>query len=164
LENVEEFQTWGPARKGKPVKSRRGETFRKWKEQLQVLGYEIEHRELVAADYGAPTIRKRFFLIARCDGKKIIWPERTHAPKDSEEVKNGKCKPWRGAAEIIDWTIPCPSIFDTTDEIKEKYGIRAVRPLAVNTQKRIARGIEKFVLQNKEPFIVPIGCMILKNL
>ena len=157
LENVEEFQTWGPARKGKPVKSRRGETFRKWKEQLQVLGYEIEHRELVAADYGAPTIRKRFFLIARCDGKKIIWPERTHAPKDSEEVKNGKCKPWRGAAEIIDWTIPCPSIFDTTDEIKEKYGIRAVRPLAVNTQKRIARGIEKFVLQNKEPFIVPIG-------
>ncbi|WP_277118449.1 DNA cytosine methyltransferase [Anaerotignum faecicola] len=157
LENVEEFQTWGPVRKGKPVKSRRGETFRKWKEQLQVLGYEIEHRELVAADYGAPTIRKRFFLIARCDGKKIIWPERTHAPKDSEEVKNGKCKPWRGAAEIIDWTIPCPSIFDTTDEIKEKYGIRAVRPLAVNTQKRIARGIEKFVLQNKEPFIVPIG-------
>lgn len=157
LENVEEFQTWGLVRKGKPVKSRRGETFRKWKEQLQALGYEIEHRELVAADYGAPTIRKRFFLIARCDGKKIIWPERTHAPKDSEEVKNGKCKPWRGAAEIIDWTIPCPSIFDTTDEIKEKYGIRAVRPLAVNTQKRIARGIEKFVLQNKEPFIVPIG-------
>lgn len=157
LENVEEFQTWGPVRKGKPVKSRRGETFRKWKEQLQALGYEIDHRELVAADYGAPTIRKRFFLIARCDGKPIIWPERTHAPKDSEDAKNGKCKPWRGAAEIIDWTIPCPSIFDTTDEIKEKYGIRAVRPLAVNTQKRIARGIEKFVLQNKEPFIVPIG-------
>lgn len=157
LENVEEFQTWGPVRKGKPVKSRRGETFRKWKEQLQALGYEIDHRELVAADYGAPTIRKRFFLIARCDGKPIIWPERTHAPKDSEEVKNGKCKPWRGAAEIIDWTIPCPSIFDTTDEIKEKYGIRAVRPLAVNTQKRIARGIEKFVLQNKEPFIVQVN-------
>lgn len=157
LENVEEFQTWGPVRKGKPMKSRHGETFRKWKEQLQALGYEIDHRELVAADYGAPTIRKRFFLIARCDGKPIIWPERTHAPKDSEEVKNGKCKPWRGAAEIIDWTIPCPSIFDTTDEIKEKYSIRAIRPLAVNTQKRIARGIEKFVLQNKEPFIVPIG-------
>ena len=157
LENVEEFQTWGPVRKGKPVKSRRGETFRKWKEQLQVLGYEIEHRELVAADYGAPTIRKRFFLIARCDGKPIIWPERTYAPKDSEDVKSGKCKPWRGAAEIIDWTIPCPSIFDTTDEIKEKYGIRAVRPLAVNTQKRIARGIEKFVLQNKEPFIVQVN-------
>lgn len=157
LENVEEFQTWGPVRKGKPVKSRRGETFRKWKEQLQALGYETDHRELVAADYGAPTIRKRFFLIARCDGKPIIWPERTHAPKDSEDAKNGKCKPWRGAAEIIDWTIPCPSIFDTTDEIKEKYGIRAVRPLAVNTQKRIARGIEKFVMQNKEPFIVQVN-------
>lgn len=157
LENVEEFQTWGPVRKGKPVKSRRGETFRKWKEQLQALGYEIDHRELVAADYGAPTIRKRFFLIARCDGKPIIWPERTHAPKDSEEVKSGKCKPWRGAAEIIDWTIPCPSIFDTTDEIKEKYGIRAIRPLAKNTERRIARGLEKFVLKNREPFIVPIG-------
>ena len=153
LENVEEFQTWGPVRKGKPVKSRRGETFRKWKEQLQALGYETDHRELVAADYGAPTIRKRFFLIARCDGKPIIWPERTHAPKDSEDVKSGKCKPWRGAAEIIDWTIPCPSIFDTTDEIKEKYGIRAVRPLAVNTQKRIARGLEKFVLKNREPIM-----------
>lgn len=157
LENVEEFQTWGPVRKGKPMKSRRGETFRKWKEQLQALGYEIDHRELVAADYGAPTIRKRFFLIARCDGKKIIWPERTHAPKDSEDVKSGKCKPWRGAAEIIDWTIPCPSIFDTTDEIKEKYGIRAIRPLAKNTERRIARGLEKFVLKNREPFIVPIG-------
>lgn len=157
LENVEEFQTWGPVRKGKPVKNRRGETFRKWKEQLQALGYEIDHRELVAADYGAPTIRKRFFLIARCDGKKIIWPERTHAPKDSEDVKNGKCKPWRGAAEIIDWTIPCPSIFDTTDEIKEKYGIRAIRPLAKNTERRIARGLEKFVLKNREPFIVQNG-------
>ena len=157
LENVEEFQTWGPVRKGKPVKSRRGETFRKWKEQLQALGYEIDHRELVAADYGAPTIRKRFFLIARCDGKPIIWPERTHAPKDSEEVKSGKCKPWRGAAEIIDWTIPCPSIFDSSAEIKEKYGIRAIRPLAKNTERRIARGLEKFVLKNREPFIVPIG-------
>lgn len=157
LENVEEFQTWGPVRKGKPVKSKQGETFRKWKEQLQALGYDIEHRELVAADYGAPTIRKRFFLIARCDGQPIIWPERTHAPRNSEEVRNGKYKPWKSAAEIIDWSLPCPSIFDTAAEIKEKYGIRAVRPLAKNTEKRIARGIEKFVLQNKEPFIVPIG-------
>lgn len=157
LENVEEFQTWGPVRKGKPVKSRQGETFLKWKEQLQALGYRIEHRELVAADYGAPTIRKRFFLIVRCDGKPIIWPERTHAPRNSEEVRSGKCRPWRAAAEIIDWSIPCPSIFDTAEEIKEKYGIRAVRPLAKNTERRIARGIEKFVLQNKDPFIVPIG-------
>ena len=157
LENVEEFQTWGPVRKGKPVKSKQGETFQKWKEQLQALGYHIEHRELVAADYGAPTIRKRFFLIARCDGQPIVWPERTHAPRNSEEVKNGKCKPWKSAAGIIDWSLPCPSIFDTSEEIKEKYGIRAVRPLAKNTERRIARGIDKFVLQNKEPFIVPIG-------
>ncbi len=157
LENVEEFQTWGPVRKGKPVKSRQGETFRKWKEQLQALGYEIEHRELVAADYGAPTIRKRFFLIARCDGEPIVFPERTHAPRNSEEVKSGKYKPWRSAAEIIDWSIPCPSIFDTREEIKEKYGVQAVRPLAKNTERRIARGIEKFVLQNKEPFIVQVN-------
>ena len=157
LENVEEFQTWGPVRKGKPVKSKQGETFRKWKEQLRALGYDIEHRELVAADYGAPTIRKRFFLIARCDGQPIVWPERTHAPRNSEEVRNGKYKPWKSAAEIIDWSLPCPSIFDTSEEIKKKYGIRAVRPLAKNTERRIARGIDKFVLQNKEPFIVPIG-------
>ena len=105
LENVEEFQTWGPVRKGKPVKSRAGETFRKWKEQLESLGYCIEHRELVAADYGAPTIRKRFFLIARCDGKPIIFPEKTHAPAGSEEVKEGRKKTWRSAAEIIDWSL-----------------------------------------------------------
>lgn len=157
LENVEEFQTWCPVRRGKPVKSKQGETFRKWKEQLMSLGYQVEHKELVAADYGAPTIRKRFFLIARCDGKPIVFPERTHAPRDSEEVKSGKCKPWKSAAEIIDWTIPCPSIFDTSEKIKEKFGIRAVRPLAKNTERRIARGLDKFVLKNKEPFIVPIG-------
>ncbi|MEE0702047.1 MAG: DNA cytosine methyltransferase, partial [Anaerotignum sp.] len=146
LENVEEFKTWGPVRKGKPVKSRAGETFWKWKEQLESLGYCIEHRELVAADYGAPTIRKRFFLIARCDGKPIVFPEKTHAPAGSEEVKEGRKKPWRSAAEIIDWSLPCPSIFDTSAEIKEKYGIRAVRPLAENTIKRIIRGLDKFVL------------------
>ena len=157
LENVEEFQTWGPVRKGKPVKSRAGETFRKWKEQLESLGYCIEHRELVAADYGAPTIRKRFFLIARCDGKPIVFPEKTHAPADSEEVKEGRKKPWKSAAEIIDWSIPCPSIFDTSEEIKEKYGIRAVRPLAENTIKRIIRGLDKFVLNTSAPFLVMVN-------
>lgn len=157
LENVEEFQTWGPVRKGKPVKSRAGETFRKWKEQLESLGYCIEHRELVAADYGAPTIRKRFFLIARCDGKPIIFPEKTHAPAGSEEVKEGGKKPWRSAAEIIDWSLPCPSIFDTSAEIKEKYGIRAVRPLAENTIKRIIRGLDKFVLNTSAPFLVMVN-------
>lgn len=157
LENVEEFQTWGPVRKGKPVKSRAGETFRKWKEQLESLGYCIEHRELVAADYGAPTIRKRFFLIARCDGKPIVFPEKTHAPADSEEVKEGRKKPWKSAAEIIDWSIPCPSIFDTSEEIKEKYGIRAVRPLTENTIKRIIRGLDKFVLNTSAPFLVMVN-------
>lgn len=157
LENVEEFQTWGPVRKGKPVKSRAGETFRKWKEQLESLGYCIEHRELVAADYGAPTIRKRFFLIARCDGKPIVFPEKTHAPAGSEEVKEGRKKPWRSAAEVIDWSLPCPSIFDTSAEIKEKYGIRAVRPLAVNTIKRIIRGLDKFVLNTSAPFLVMVN-------
>lgn len=154
LENVEEFQTWGPVRKGKPVKSKSGQTFRKWLSQLEALGYAVEYRELVAADYGAPTTRKRFVLIARCDGQTIRWPERTHAPRDSEEVKSGKCKPWRSAAEIIDWTVPMYSIFATKAEIKEKYGVNAVRPLADNTLRRIIRGVDKFTIKSGKPFIV----------
>ena len=154
LENVEEFQTWGPVRKGKPVKSKSGQTFRKWLSQLEALGYAVEYRELVAADYGAPTTRKRFVLIARCDGQPIRWPERTHAPRDSEEVKSGKCKPWRSAAEIIDWTVPMYSIFATKAEIKEKYGVNAVRPLADNTLRRIIRGVDKFTIKSGKPFIV----------
>ena len=154
LENVEEFQTWGPVRKGKPVKSKSGQTFHKWLSQLEALGYAVEYRELVAADYGAPTTRKRFVLIARCDGQPIRWPERTHAPRDSEEVKSGKCKPWRSAAEIIDWTVPMYSIFASKQEIKEKYGVNAVRPLADNTLRRIIRGVDKFTIQSGKPFIV----------
>lgn len=157
LENVEEFKTWGPVRKGKPIKAKAGQTFQKWKKQLSDLGYQIEYRELVAADYGAPTTRKRFVLIARCDGLPIKWPERTHAPADSEEVKSGKCKPWRSAAEIIDWSLPCPSIFETSEQIKEKYGLKALRPLKDNTLRRIARGIDKFVIKNSKPFIIPVG-------
>lgn len=154
LENVEEFQTWGPVRKGKPVKSKAGQTFRKWKCQLSALGYAIEHRELVAADYGAPTVRKRFVLVARCDGRPIVWPERTHAPADSEEVRSGKCKPWQSAAEIIDWSIPCPSVFATKHEIMDKYGLKAVRPLADNTMRRVIRGVDKFTIKAAKPFIV----------
>ena len=154
LENVEEFVTWGPVRKGKPVKSKAGQTFRKWKQQLSDLGYEIEHRELVAADYGAPTTRKRFVLIARFDGNPIVWPERTHAPMDSEEVKSGKCLPWRSAAEIIDWSVPMYSIFATKQEIKEQYGVNAVRPLADNTMRRIIRGVDKFTIRSGNPFLV----------
>ena len=154
LENVEEFQTWGPVRKGKPVKSKAGQTFRKWKQQLEDLGYVIEHRELVAADYGAPTTRKRFVLVARCDGKPIVWPERTHAPRDSDEVKSGKCLPWRSAAEIIDWAIPGYSIFESKQEILERYGVKVVRPLAENTMRRVIRGVDKFTIRSGEPFII----------
>ena len=154
LENVEEFVTWGPVRKGKPVKKKSGQTFRQWKQQLINLGYAVDHREIVAADYGAPTSRKRFVLIARCDGKPIAWPERTHAPRDSEEVKTGKALPWRSAAEIIDWDIPCYSVFAGKQELKEKYGVNAVRPLAENTIRRIIRGVDKFTIRSGKPFIV----------
>lgn len=154
LENVEEFQTWGPVRKGKPVKSKAGQTFRKWKQQLLDLGYEIEHRELVAADYGAPTTRKRFVLVARCDGQPIRWPEPTHGPRDSEAVKSGKLKPWRGAYEIIDWSQPGYSIFASKQEIKEQYGVNAVRPLANNTLRRVIRGVDKFTIRSGKPFLV----------
>lgn len=157
LENVEEFKTWGPVRKGKPIKSKAGQTFEKWKKQLTDLGYHIEYRELIAADYGAPTSRKRFVLIARCDGLPIVWPERTHAPKDHPDVISGKYKPWRSAAEIIDWSLPCPSIFETSEQIKDKYGLKALRPLKENTLRRIARGINKFVINNAKPFIIPVG-------
>ena len=155
LENVEEFKTWGPLNRGHhPIKAKQGKTFEKFVQQLNDLGYTVEFKELIAADYGAPTMRKRFFLIARCDGKPIVWPEPTHAPADSEAVKAGLVKPYVGAYTQLDFSLPCPSIFDTSEEIKEKYGIRAVRPLAQKTMDRIARGFIKFVLDNPEPFII----------
>lgn len=155
LENVEEFKTWGPLNRGHhPIKSKQGKTFEKFVQQLNNLGYEVQFKELIAADYGAPTMRKRFFMIARCDGKPIVWPKPTHASADSEEVKAGLLKPYVGAYTQIDFSRPCPSIFDTSEEIKEKYGIRAVRPLATKTMERIARGLKKFVLDNPEPFII----------
>lgn len=157
LENVEEFVTWGPVRKGKPVKSKSGLTFDKWLSQLKALGYDVEYKTLVAADYGTPTSRKRFFLVARCDGKPIVWPKPTHAPKDDIRVKNGELKPYRTAADIIDWSLPCPSIFDSKQEVMEKYGLKAVRPLAENTMRRIARGLDKFVIKNSKPFMVSVN-------
>lgn len=154
LENVEEFRTWGPVKRGRPVKAHTGETFRRWKSQLEALGYVVEHRELVACDYGAPTSRKRFFLIARSDGKPIHWPTPTHGDPESDAVKSGKLKPWRAAAEIIDWSLPCPSVFDTATEIKDRYGLKAQRPLADTTMQRIGRGLKKFVLKTGKPFII----------
>lgn len=185
LENVEEFQTWGPlipmrdkdtgriikkalidaygevveeksiAEVGEtvpasrqifiPDPTRKGRTYSKWRSQLESLGYEVDTRELIAADYGAPTKRKRFFMIARCDGKPIVWPEPTHGPKDSEEVRRGILKPYIPAASIIDWSLPCKSIFGRK------------KPLAENTMRRIARGLEKFVFQNPAPFLIRVN-------
>jgi DNA (cytosine-5)-methyltransferase 1 len=137
LENVEEFQTWGPVlADGRPCPQRKGKTFRAFRAKLQRLGYVVDHRELKACDYGTPTIRKRLFLVARCDGEQIVWPAPTHG-------KN-RASPWRTAAECIDWSIPCPSIFERT------------RPLAENTLKRIARGLRRFVLESPKPFIVEV--------
>lgn len=124
------------------------------KELIAGLGYKVEYKELVAADYGAPTTRKRFVLVARCDGKPIVWPERTHAPRGSKEVRSGKCLPWRSAAEIIDWSKPGYSIFSSRKEIKEKFGVKAQRPLQPNTLRRVIRGVDKFSIRSGSPFLV----------
>lgn len=175
LENVEEFKTWGPLLAGemRPDPARAGETFEAFIGMLTTgispdhpalaecceflnisldsedaarlvkgLGYVVEYRELRACDYGAPTIRKRFFMVMRCDGKPIVWPEPSHGDPKSPAVQAGKLAPWRTAAECIDWTIGAPSIFGRK------------KPLAENTLKRIARGIQRFVLDNPTPFIV----------
>ena len=137
LENVEEFRGWGPlGPDNKPDKARAGETFDRWVGALWSQGYRVEWRELVACDYGAPTSRKRLFLVARCDDEPIIWPEPTHGPGGSELL------PWHTAAECIDWSLLCPSIFERK------------RPLADNTLRRIAKGMHKFVIDAAEPFIV----------
>lgn len=174
MENVTEFTTWGPLvaardkttgrvlkqdgsvaapgermpvqeQKMVPDKRRAGKTFRRFVRELRSMGYVVEWRELTACDYGAPTTRKRFFLLARRDGLPIVWPEPTHGDPKSEEVKSGKRLPWHTAAEIIDWSKPCPSIFERK------------KPLAENTLRRIARGIRKYVLDNPEPFIVQVN-------
>jgi DNA (cytosine-5)-methyltransferase 1 len=208
LENVEEFRQWGPlARNGQPCKRRRGRTFDQWCEALRTLGYEVEARELRACDYGAPTTRKRLFVIARCDGKPIIWPEATHgqlqAKAGSGRTASGNSsvasatrlararaarlgagdggggpghrsrrvpllKPYRTAAECIDWSIPRLSVFATRGEAKawsaalnvgkerhERVGIPQ-RPLRLKTDQRLARGLLKFVLDSAKPFIVDI--------
>ncbi|MGP9790673.1 DNA cytosine methyltransferase [Roseinatronobacter sp. NSM] len=158
LENVEEFQDWGPLTADhKPDPAHKGDTFREWVKRLRRLGYKVEWRILRACDYGAPTIRKRLFIIARRDGLPIIWPTPTHAAPDSAEVDAGTRLPWRTAAEIIDWSLPCPSIFDSSAEIMAKHGLRAVRPLKGATLRRIARGVMRYVIEAKQPFIVGCG-------
>ena len=178
LENVEEFKTWGPLLvddngEQRPDPKHAGETFAAFVGMLgsgidaqhpalaeacdflgitpnssdalrlvNGLGYVVDSRELRACDYGAPTIRKRFFMVMRCDGQSVEWPEPSHGDPKSLGVINGTLKPWRTAAECIDWSLDCPSIFERK------------RPLAVNTLKRIARGVQRFVIDSPSPFIV----------
>ncbi|MDU6719116.1 MAG: DNA cytosine methyltransferase, partial [Klebsiella michiganensis] len=175
LENVEEFKTWGPLLfcEMRPDPDRSGETFKAFvgmlsngipadhpalyeccdflglspdskdaRRLITGLGYQVEYRELRACDYGAPTIRKRFFMLMRRDGKPIVWPEVTHGDPKSDAVLAGQLEPWRTAAECIDWSIPAPSIFGRK------------KSLAENTLKRIARGIQRFVIESASPFIV----------
>lgn len=145
LENVEEFRQWGPLdAEGKPIPERRGEEFDLWVRRIRRNGYKVEWRELRACDYGAPTSRKRLFLIARRDGLPIVWPMPTHGKPDSADVVSGKLLPWRTAAECIDWSRPCPSIFDRK------------RPLKPATCRRIAAGVMRYVVNSARPFIVPV--------
>jgi DNA (cytosine-5)-methyltransferase 1 len=163
LENVEEFQTWGPVihvkKRGKPLyedgkpvlipnKRKAGMTFKRWCSNLRSLGYELEVGQLRACKYGAPTLRNRLFVVARCDGQPITWPEETHgeAPNLFRQLQ-----PYRTAAECIEWSLPCPSIFLSADEAKS-LGIK--RPLAEATMRRIARGVMRYVINNPRPFIV----------
>ena len=152
LENVEEFKDWGPlvaTEDGKLVpctlKVSKGATFRRWCRELRRLGYKVEHRELRACDYGAPTIRKRLFVVARRDGIPIRWAEPSHARPDDAGIVAGGLAPWRTAAECIDWDLDCPSIF-------ERH-----RPLAENTLRRVARGVMRYVVNAERPFIVGVG-------
>lgn len=155
LENVEEFADWGPLdHSGRPCPLQRGATFRAYVGAWEALGYTVEHRELRACDFGVPTIRKRLYWIARRDGLPIVWPEPTHSDPKSEAVRSGRLKPWVAAASIIDWSLPCPSIFDTSEEIKARFGIRAIRPLAEATMARIAKGTMRYVVNAARPFVV----------
>jgi DNA (cytosine-5)-methyltransferase 1 len=153
LENVEEFKTWGPLMQGadgnwKPDPAKRGKTFESFLRQLRAHGYTVDHRELRASDHATPTIRKRFFLVARRDGLPIQWPAPTHGAPGSTAVRAGKLLPHRTAAECIDWSLPCPSIFDRK------------KPLADATLRRIAKGIMRYVVDAAQPFIVGQGCPI----
>ena len=137
MENVEEWLDWCPLDKhGQPDKTKRGASFQRWLARLRNLGYQVEWRLLRGCDYGAPTTRRRLFLVARCDGLPIVWPEPTHG--------KGRAQPFRTAAECIDWSIPCRSIFGRK------------KPLADATMARIARGLQRYVFDALEPFVIPL--------
>ncbi|OCP05013.1 MULTISPECIES: DNA cytosine methyltransferase [unclassified Ensifer] len=158
MENVEEFKDYGPLIETgnglRPDPERKGATYRKWCRTLRGLGAKMESRELRGRDFGAPTIRKRLFIIMRFDGQKIVWPQPTHGDPNDRDVIAGRKLPWPIVADCIDWSIPCPSIFDTADEIWEKHQVRAKRPLAGNSHERIARGLDRFVIRANRPFLV----------
>jgi DNA (cytosine-5)-methyltransferase 1 len=161
MENVEEFKDYGPliltAKGEMPDPARKGETFHKWCRKLRRLGAKIEMRQLRGRDYGAPTIRRRLFIIMRFDGQPIVWPEPSHGSPDDQDVIAGRKLPWPIVADCIDFGLPCPSIFDTSEEIWEKHGLRAVRPLADASHARVARGFDRFVLRAPRPFLVQTG-------
>ncbi|MGK5050750.1 DNA cytosine methyltransferase [Janthinobacterium sp. RB2P8] len=147
LENVEEFKTWGPLLveadgSAKPDPAKKGKTFDSFIRQLRAHGYTVDYREMRGCDHDTPTIRKRFFLVARRDGIAIKWPEPTHGAPDSIGVRAGKLLPYRTAAECIDFSLPCPSIFERD------------KPLAPATLRRIAKGIMRYVVDAADPFIV----------
>jgi len=165
LENVEEFQDWGPLdAKGRIIEAQRGKSFKRFIGDLKRYGYRVEWRELRACDYGAPTIRKRLFLIARRDRQPIVWPEPTHGAPGSPEVLDGQRKPWRTAAECIDWAQPCPSIFATSEEIMQAHGVRAIRPLSTNTLRRVSKGIQRYVVEAAEPFVVQMSTPFIQHI
>lgn len=154
VENVEEFEGWGPVSlDGVPCRDRKGETFRRWIRELRRLGYRVEWRQIRACDHGAPTIRRRLFIVARCDGLPIVWPDRTHGPPDDPDVVAGRLQPWCPTADIIDWSLPCPSIFLSRAEGRAA-GVN--RPLADATMARIARGVRRYVIDAAQPFLVPV--------
>jgi len=155
LENVQELLDWGPLNsKGEIVEACKGDSWRMFVRRVKRHGYRIDWRVLIASDYGAPTIRERLFVIARCDDQPIVWPEPTHGDPASDAVKEGRLLPWRTAAECIDWSLPCPSIFETSAEIKRKLGVYAKRPLADKTLRRIATGVQRYVIDTDDPFIL----------
>lgn len=175
LENVVEFLDWGPLVKDeegneRPCPKRKGLHFNDFVKTLKYHGYKVEWKHLIASDYGAPTIRKRLFMIARCDGQPIVWPDSTHGDPNKKDLLNRTLKPWRTASECIDFNRPCPSIFLTKEEARGLGFTRIKRPLADSTLRRIAKGIMKFVVDSADPFVIRTdmqssnaGCYYNKN-
>jgi DNA (cytosine-5)-methyltransferase 1 len=158
IENVVEFLDYGPLdADGQQIASKKGESFKRLIAAFKRYGYKAEWRRIKAYRKGVPTTRERLYIVLRNDGLPIVWAEDKFAEPKSPYVIAGKRAPWRAAAECIDWSLPCPSIFDTKKQIWDRYGIRAIRPLAHNTQARIARGVWRYVIDNQDPFIVPIN-------